>query len=403
MKNLYTLIFALFSITFFSQTVTTLAGSVNGGYQDGFGSNALMREPFGICSDNNGNLFFTDSNNWKIRKMLISTGEVTTFAGSTSGLLDGIGLTSKFNSPFGICSDNNGNLYVSDLGSSNIRKIVIATGLVSTVAGSGSGLQDGTVITAKFNKPCGLSIDASGNNLYVADFDNYRIRKIDLVTGIVSTFANLSDRPQGVCLDLSNIYVATGNGAVLKIPINTGVVTVIAQVPPNASGICIYNGYLYVSTLLTIRQINISSASTSILAGTTGASGSADGIGTNATFRYVWGLCVAGNEIYVVEDANNLIRKVTIPLQNLSTTQQIELSNKTLIYPNPNNGKFTVNSNNELVNQVKIFSLDGKLIFSKNTNTVNPEISLESISKGIYLATITLENGLETKSKIIIK
>ena len=73
------------------------------------------------------------------------------------------------------------------------------------------------------------------------------------------------------------------------------------------------------------------------------------------------------------------------------------------IYPNPNNGKFSINSNKELVNQIKIYSLEGKLIFAQNTNTVNPEISLESISKGIYLATITLENGLETKSKIIIK
>ena len=168
MKNLYTLIFALFSLTVFSQTVTTIAGSVNGGFQDGIGTNAKMNQPVGICTDNNGNLFFTDLGNNKIRKIIVATSEVTTLAGSTIGYLDGFGLASQFVKPFGICSDNNGNLYVSDIGSDNIRKIVIATGQVSTFAGSyGFGYQDGTVSNAKFNNPTGLCLDASGTNLYM--------------------------------------------------------------------------------------------------------------------------------------------------------------------------------------------------------------------------------------------
>ena len=76
--------------------------------------------------------------------------------------------------------------------------------------------------------------------------------------------------------------------------------------------------------------------------------------------------------------------------------------NKTSIYPNPNKGRFTINSNNEIVNQVKIYSLDGKLIFSQKTNNVNPEINIEQISKGIYLGTVTSENERESKCKLII-
>ena len=297
------------------------------------------------------------------------------------------------------------NLYVSDIGSDNIRKIVIATGQVSTFAGSyGFGYQDGTVSNAKFNNPTGLCLDASGTNLYISDTDNLKIRKIELATGIVSTFATLSKRPQGICLDSNNVYVATiGGGDVLKIPINTGVATIIAQIPPNAYQICIYNGYLYVSALSTIHQINISTATTSILAGTDGVYGYADGIGTNAKFYSVYGLCVAGNEIYSVEEVNNLIRKITIPSQNLLATQQYELSKTTTTYPNPTKGKFTIGSNDEIVKTVKIYALDGKLIFSQNTNTVNPEINLELVSKGMYLAQVTLENGLESKSKIIVE
>ena len=98
----------------------------------------------------------------------------------------------------------------------------------------------------------------------------------------------------------------------------------------------------------------------------------------------------------------NRLTPVAISCTTLSVKKN-EINKTTALYPNPNNGKFSINSNKELVNQVKIYSLDGKLIFAQNTNTVNPEISLESISKGIYLATVTLENGLETRSKIIIE
>ena len=91
-----------------------------------------------------------------------------------------------FDTPTGITIDASGNLYVADSNNHKIRKIT-PTGVVSTVAGSTQGFANGTNVTGMFNSPTGVAIDASGN-LYVADSKNHQIRKIT-PTGLVSTFA----------------------------------------------------------------------------------------------------------------------------------------------------------------------------------------------------------------------
>ena len=412
MKNLYLLIFNLFAFVVFSQTVTTFAGSSQG-YADASGIASKFDSPSGVCPDNNGNLYVADRYNHKIRKIVIATGVVSTFAGSTSGYADGTGILAKFSEPFAICFDNMGNLYVADYQNHKIRKIVISTGAVSTVAGSTPGYLDGIGSSAKFNYPTGLCCDLNGANIYVVDNGNYRIRKIEIATNTVSTVAgstqglsngvgsnaNFYD-PFGICTDFTNLYVADGqNNDIRKINLSTGVVTTFATgFSGLAYGICIdYNGFLYVSDV-SIKKIDLTTASVSILAGS--ATGFSDGVGASAQFYYPIGLCVAGTNLYVADSRNNKIRKVTLPTLNI---QENEITQAILIYPNPNNGKFSIKSNNEIVNQVNIYSLDGKLIFSQNINTVNPEFSLESVSKGTYLATVTLENGSERRSKIVIE
>lgn len=159
--------------------VTTIAGGITAnGSTDGTGTAARFLTPYGITTDGT-NLFVADSGNRTIRKIVISTGVVTTIAGSAgvTGATDGIGTAARFSQPWGITTDGT-NLFVTDALLNNIRKIVISTGVVTTIAGSAgvSGATDGTGTAASFKSP--YSITTDGTNLFVADTGNHIIRKI---------------------------------------------------------------------------------------------------------------------------------------------------------------------------------------------------------------------------------
>lgn len=156
--------------------VSTLAGSDTAGNADGTGVDAQFTYPRGIAVDSAGTVYVADASNHRIRKVM-STGEVTTLAGSSQGFSDGDGAAAQFNSPYGIAVDAWGTIYVADAGNNRIRKIT-PEGVVSTLAGSTYGLVDGTGTAAKFYNPSGIAVDASGT-LYVADTYNDRIRKIE--------------------------------------------------------------------------------------------------------------------------------------------------------------------------------------------------------------------------------
>ena len=204
--------------------ITTLAGSGSIGSADGSGSSASFNYPSGVAVDGNGNIYVTEYKNNKIRK-ITPAGVVSTLAGNGSfGSADGNGVTASFSFPFGIAVDGSGNVYVTDNGNHKIRKITPA-GVVSTLAGSGSASStDGTGVSASFNAPSGISVDGNGN-LYVTDFSTNKIRKVT-PAGVVSTLAGSGsvgsvdgtgvsasfNGPESVAVDGSgNIYVADAN------------------------------------------------------------------------------------------------------------------------------------------------------------------------------------------------
>jgi sugar lactone lactonase YvrE len=146
--------------------------------------------------DASGNLYVTDSDNNTIRK-ITSAGVVSTLAGTAGnyGSADGAGTAASFDFPLGIAVDASGNLYVADTYNSTIRKITSA-GVVSTFAGTAgtSGSADGTGTAASFNRPSGITVDSS-DNLYVTDFGSSLVRKITpegVVTTIIGNAANIS-------------------------------------------------------------------------------------------------------------------------------------------------------------------------------------------------------------------
>lgn len=227
--------------------VTTLAGSGVAGLVNGTGTAAAFNQPSGLCADLSGNIYVADSYNNVIR-MITPAGVVTTLAGSGGQVFaDGPGLSAQFNSPYGICFDPiSGNLYVADQSNRRIRQITLSPNVVvSTIAGTGvAGAVNGAGSSATFDAPTGVCTDASGN-VYVADQNNNMIRKIT-TAGVVSTYAGSGtsgntngtgtaaqfDSPTGVSADLSgNIYVADySNHKIRKIDPST-VVTTLAGFP----------------------------------------------------------------------------------------------------------------------------------------------------------------------------
>jgi sugar lactone lactonase YvrE len=210
-----------------SGVVSTLAGSQGtAGSLDGTGTAARFQGPQGLAVDSGGNVYVADTNNHTIRKVVPSTSAVTTVAGlaGNAGCADGMGSLAQFNYPSGVAVDNAGNVYVADTDNHTIRAIS-SSGQVSTLAGSAgnSGGADGTGSAARFDSPSDVAVDSSGN-VYVADTDNFTIRKVVPSTGLVTTLAGLAEtsgsadglgsevrffHPAGIAVDSSsNIYVA---------------------------------------------------------------------------------------------------------------------------------------------------------------------------------------------------
>jgi len=319
--------------------VSTLAGSNVSGFADGPGATALFNSPEAVRVDASGNVYVADTANHMIRK-LTPDGMVTTFVGSgTAGSADGIGAAAQFNEPDGLGIDTEGNLYIADSGNNEIRKAT-PTGVVTTLAGSTTaGSADGIGAAAQFNNPGGsMAVDASGN-LYVADINNHKIRKIT-PDGVVTTLAGSGTAgrldgtgvaaqfrlPYGVAVDASgNVFVADyGNNLVRKITPD-GVVTTFAGSGTagsadgagasaqfnGPSGIAFdASGNVYVSQLgnPAIRKITPAGVVTT-LAGS-GTAGLADGIGTAAQFDTPWDVQLdASGNLYVASD--HAIRKIT--------------------------------------------------------------------------------------------
>ena len=316
------------------------------------GLSPLFLSPRGLWIDtNNENIYIPDFDT--IRRINFTSNTVTTFAGTANipGSADGVGIAARFDSPIGLWG-NATHLYVCDTINSTIRKIDLATANVTTFAGTAgvSGSADGIGAAARFHLP--YTIWGNATHLYVCDTINSTIRKIDLATADVTTFAGLAgvtggangigaaarfDDPIGLWGNATHLYVCDSTSSIIrKIEIATANVTTFAGtfgVSGSADGIGAAarfkdpkgvwgdSTYLYVSDSAnyTIRKIDLATANVTTFAGTARAIGSADGVGAAARFASPYGSWGDSTYLYVCDADNSTIRKIDLATADVTT------------------------------------------------------------------------------------
>lgn len=186
---------AIRKIDLATSTVTTVAGP-HQGFGDGAAGQAAFFQNAGLAWVPSQNvIYIADTGNAAIRKLDLTTQTVTTIAGTNaSGYADGTFAQARFNHPFGILASPDGTkLYVADTGNNAIRLVDLTAGTVSTIAGNGGlGFLDGVGASARFAEPNGLAFDASGQNLFISDFENQAIRELNLASGQVTTIVGMA-------------------------------------------------------------------------------------------------------------------------------------------------------------------------------------------------------------------
>jgi trimeric autotransporter adhesin len=293
-----------------SGNITTIVG--NGtccyGGDGGPAANAELSFPYTVAVDFNGNLYIADEGNEVIRKVSVATGNISTIAGNGEGGYkgdSGPATSAELASPYGVAVDSNANVYIADYINQVIREVSVATGNISTVAGNqglgrGYSGDGGPATSAGLNYPASIAVDSHGN-LYIADTYNHRIREVSAATGQIRTVA--------------------GNGA-LGFGGDGGPATSARLSVPYGVAVD-SNGNLYIADTYNNRIREVSAATSQIFTvagnGTAGYTG--DGAAaTSAELNLPIGIAVDSNgNLFIADTSNNVIREVSAATGLIST------------------------------------------------------------------------------------
>ena len=320
--------------------IYTVAGNGTSGFSGDGGpaTIAQMGQALGVCVDLSGNIYVPDDANGRIRKVNASTGVITTIAGGGSSTVDGIPATNASldlgtSSVGAIKTDAYGNLFILD--GQRVRKITISTGIISTVAGTmtpGFSGDGGPATAAQISYPGNICFDASGN-LYIGDHSNYRIRKVN-TSGIISTYAGTGtagfsgdggpasaaqfQSPDGLCIDaMGNMYVADRYNYRIRKISPSGIISTYAGSgssgfagdggpasaahflePSNVSTDNLGNLYIADFHNSRVRKVSVAGVVSTFAGG--GSSTGTDVPATAASFSDVWGVAIDNyNNIYI--------------------------------------------------------------------------------------------------------
>jgi uncharacterized repeat protein (TIGR01451 family) len=339
-------------------TISTVAGTGAAGFNsDGITAvTAKLNGPYGVWVDGSGTLFIADYSNNRVRKVEATTGMISTVAGTGVGGYDFDGVdatTARLNLPTGVYTDTSGNLFISDFWNNRIRRVDVVMGFISTIGGTGLTPYNGDGIpatTANIYQPFSVHGDPAGN-IYVAAFGSERVRRIDAGSGNISTPAGTGtggyngdgipatgaklNSPWGVFKDLAgNVYIGdTNNHRVRKIDAVSGLISTVA-----GTGVAGYNGDgisavtakingpmgifvtpagdIYIAEFYghRIRRVDAATGLISTVAGTGVGGYNGDGIAaTTAQLKAPSGVVVdATGSLYISDFNNHRVRKVSV-------------------------------------------------------------------------------------------
>ena len=176
--------------------ISTIAGTGSDTFSGdgGQATSATLNQPVGVAVDTSGNVYIGDTVNHRVRKVTASTSVITTIAGTGAEGYSGDGgqaTAALIKYPHGVNLDSASNVYFGDTATAHnvIRKVTVSTGIISTVAGRGGSYGDNMQATAVYlTSPQGVVLD-SADNVYICEVDNNRVRKVDASTGLITTIA----------------------------------------------------------------------------------------------------------------------------------------------------------------------------------------------------------------------
>lgn len=445
--------------------INTIAGTgvAGSGGDGGPAAAAQFSNPYGVATDAAGNIYIADKSNSKVRVISATTGHIFTFAGSTYGLsgMGGPATLAQMKYPDGVFVNHAGDVIITDWYNDMTYYVDHTTGNIASRCGCGSqgcGGDGGPSWLAKMMTPAGSCEDLAGNT-YIADKGSNRIRRVDALTGIVTTIANGTGTfgysgdggpainanfsgPSAVFFDptspgLGHLYLSDGgNNVIRKIDLNTGRITTVA-----GTGVAGYSGNGSIATMAklrnpgnlfidnsgnmfvcdrgnhSIRKIVLSSGRISTIAGTGVAGFSGDGdVSTNARLKDPQGVWMTSTGYMFIADAGNQRIRViapktgtgygfiggssTIGAPKSDPISTVLTANEVRIFPNPSNGIFTVATGVDNANaSVTVLNVVGEQVYGATLTSQQSDINLSNQPAGIY--TVIVKSNVGTHNQKI--
>ncbi len=438
-----------------TQIITTIAGNGGGIVDTGDGgpaTNAVTFLPGGLCFDKFGNLFIAEGGGGRKVRKITPAGIISTVAGTGSPGSSGDGgpaTNAKFREINSLCIDNFNNIFVADADDNRIRKIDAITGIITTVAGTGVGGfsgDGGPATAARLHGPMDICIDKNGN-LFIADLNNLRVRKVatnGVITTIVGNGSNSPayyggdggradttaiHTPWALCMDdTGNLYISDARFRIMKVDTfgiirtyaGNGVMASVGEgIPATAASviavkICMSEeNAMYLSEAHAshkVRKIGTDGIIITVVGVGTGGYSGDGGTATSAQLNAPWGVITdtCGN-LYIADSWNNRVRKVFFYPECPDTTGggddtvalagEVETTNDVLIFPNPAVDVFTIKSATKLT--YSLTSITGQVIINGSIINDTQSIPVGHLPSGVYFITTTSPQGIRSVKRVV--